>query len=184
MTPLLLPVLWKESRLNPRSPRQGVKAQKDLKLSGRICQQQRLHLSSDAAALLPKSLPSSLLFSFSSCSVSLASGTPVHLYYLLSFHIHLPSLPLYPNLLLWMRGLIRPTFSLISRPQSAPGLRSADAAAASDAQRVGEHAAGERPAHHHQVPAAARTRPRLSRRGSDLQPLLLFPTQKQRNEPR
>lgn len=58
MTPLLLPVLWKESRLNPRSPRQGVEAQKDLKLSGRVCQQQRLHLSSDAAALLPKSLPS------------------------------------------------------------------------------------------------------------------------------
>lgn len=62
MSPLLLPVLWKESRLNLQSPSQGVKAEKDLELSGLICQQKRLHLSSDAA-VLAKSLPFSLLFS-------------------------------------------------------------------------------------------------------------------------
>lgn len=57
----LLPVHRKERRLNPKSPRPGVKAQKDLKLSGLICQQKRLHLSS-TTAVLTKSLPFSLLF--------------------------------------------------------------------------------------------------------------------------
>uniref|UniRef100_A0A3B4T2Q9 uridine/cytidine kinase n=1 Tax=Seriola dumerili TaxID=41447 RepID=A0A3B4T2Q9_SERDU len=41
--------------------------------------------------------------------------------------------------------------------EGSPGLRSADsAAAAPDAQCVGEYAAGQRPAHHHQVLACAR----------------------------
>lgn len=51
--------------------------------------------------------------------------------------------------------LIRTTFLW---SQGAPGLGSAEPAAASDAQRVGEHAAGQRSAHHHQVPTCAQER--------------------------
>jgi len=50
------------------------------------------------------------------------------------------------NLLIWTAS---------PRSQGAPGLGSADAAAAPDAQRAGEHAAGQRPTHHHQVPHRA-----------------------------
>lgn len=79
---------------------------------------------------------------------------------------------------------LRPQNNLcFSRRQSAPGLRSADAAAAPDAQRVGEHAAGTGPAHHHQVPPAAG--PRLSAQRTGPAFIALFPLmQKRRNQPR